>query len=87
MTRNGMQGAWTRPPRTSPIPAAILAALPKDGSTITRRELIAAVQKTCTAAAITIGTRIHEMANSRSYGITRAGYGLYQAAAPGEDQP
>lgn len=90
MKPNGMQGGWTWPARTSPVPAAILAALPPDGSTITRADLLADVRQACPVSDVTISVHLHEMANSPLVGVARVGYGLYQAdpaAAHGQDQP
>lgn len=81
MTTNGMLGSWTWPALTSPVRVAVLAALPEDGSVITRKELIAKVHADCPDwTATTTAVYIHDLARSASSGIVRVGYGLYRRA-------
>jgi hypothetical protein len=66
-------------PRRSPVQAAIRAAVPADGSPITRRELMAVVRAVCPQAADgTISTAIHDMSLGCYGFLERTGYGVYR---------
>lgn len=83
MTPNGMQGSWTRPALTSPVRPAVLAALPEDGSPITRKELLAKARALCPDRTVgTISVYINDMGTSPVGGVTRVGYGLYRRTTP-----
>lgn len=82
MTANGMQGSWTWPTRTSLVRGAVLAALPEDGSPISRGALMTKVRAECADVADgTISAWIHDLAADARSDVVRVGYGVYKRLA------